>query len=458
MSDYRMKMPDLGEGVVEAELVSWYVGVGDTVTTETPIAEIVTDKASVEVNAPVDGVIIALLVDEGAIVTVGSDLLSIEHVGPGAAASAEPTGGGVDSRPERHEPFMPADGPDRLPARATSIEGSDDALRNSATSERSSAPTVQNEGTPHASTRPTPPQRGIAAVVDSSGVVLPQRALAAPTVRRRAREFEVDLGSVRGSGPGGRVLMTDLEEHQERAAVPALHRRPDQTEEIRGVRRTIAQRLSTSWQAPHITYVDSVDITELETLRGSINDELEGTGRHVTLLPFFARAIVMACVDHPKINSTYDADAGILRTYGAVHLGIATQTDRGLLVPVISDADQRSLFKLTDEIRDLVEACRDNKIDRQKLTGSTITLTSLGALGGIMNTPILNAPEVAIVGINKVQVKPQWNGSSFIPRSVLNLSSSFDHRIIDGWDAARFVQRVKHLLEAPGLLTLGWTR
>jgi 2-oxoisovalerate dehydrogenase E2 component (dihydrolipoyl transacylase) len=252
--------------------------------------------------------------------------------------------------------------------------------------------------------------------------------------------------------------MKDVEEHHDRATVPALHRRPDETEEIRGVRRTIAHRLSTSWQAPHITYVDSVDITELETLRGAINEELDGTGRRVTLLPFLARAVVIACVDHPKINSTYDADIGILRTYGAVHLGMATQTDRGLLVPVINDADQRSLFELADEIRDLAQACRDNTVDRQQLTGSTITLTSLGALGGIMNTPILNVPEVAIVGVNKVQVKAQWNGTSFVPRSVLNLSSSFDHRIIDGWDAARFVQRVKHLVETPALLTLGWMR
>jgi 2-oxoisovalerate dehydrogenase E2 component (dihydrolipoyl transacylase) len=444
MSDYRMKMPDLGEGVVEAELVSWYVGVGDEVTTETLLAEIMTDKATVEVNAPVNGVITALLVEAGATVTVGSDLVSIEQAGLGTAESRAPTASGLYSQSEQGEPFVPRD---QRPESSAGIGGSDDASGGPPSSDRWDVRVVPDEGTPHGRV-----------AVDASDVVPAQHAQAAPTIRRRARELGVDLGSVRGSGPGGRVLMTDLDGRQERDTTSVLPRRPDESEEIRGVRRIIAQRLSVAWQAPHITYVESVDITELETLRGSINDELEGTGRRVTLLPFFARAIVMACIDHPKINSTYDAEAGILRTFGAVHLGMATQTDRGLLVPVISDADQRSLFNLTDEIRDLAQACRDNKIDRQKLAGSTITLTSLGALGGIMNTPILNAPEVAIVGVNKVQITPQWNGSSFVPRSVLNLSSSFDHRIIDGWDAARFVQRVKGLLEAPGLLTLGWTR
>jgi 2-oxoisovalerate dehydrogenase E2 component (dihydrolipoyl transacylase) len=456
MSEYRMKMPDLGEGVVEAELVTWYVRVGDEVTSETQIAEVLTDKASVDVSAPVHGVISALLVDAGAIITVGSDLLIIERDGHSEAASR-------DLKDEQLQidadmPSMHADEllPDHSPGvkhKAQTGTPHESAMAESATtSTLRSAPTRPAPAT----TRRPEPSGPVG--TDSSSKQPPPRALAAPTVRRRARELDIDLGSIKGSGPRGRVLVKDLNEHQERSTVTALQRRPDEAEQIRGIRRTIAHRLTTSWQAPHITYVDSVDITELDALRVAVNEELDGTGRRTTILPFIARAVVMACVDHPKINSTYDADTEILCSHGAIHLGMATQTDRGLLVPVITDADQRSLFELTDEIRELAKACRDNTVARDRLTGSTITLTSLGALGGIMNTPILNAPEVAIVGINKMQVQPKWNGSSFVPRSTINISSSFDHRIIDGWDAARFIQRVKHLLETPALLTLGWMR
>jgi 2-oxoisovalerate dehydrogenase E2 component (dihydrolipoyl transacylase) len=216
--------------------------------------------------------------------------------------------------------------------------------------------------------------------------------------------------------------------------------------------------MTASWGAPHITYVEQVDVTELEGVRAAINHDLGPDERRLTVLPFIARSVLLACAEHPKLNATYDAASGTLHIHGAVHLGIATQTDRGLVVPVVRDADRLSLLALTQEIRALADAARQGNADREQLTGSTITITSLGPLGGIMNTPLLNAPEVAIVGVNKIEIRPMWNGSSFVPRSVMNVSASFDHRIVDGWDAAVFVQRIKQLLETPALLTLGWMR
>jgi 2-oxoisovalerate dehydrogenase E2 component (dihydrolipoyl transacylase) len=216
--------------------------------------------------------------------------------------------------------------------------------------------------------------------------------------------------------------------------------------------------MTASWSAPHITYVEQVDVTELEGLRGAINHDLGPGERRVTILPFIARSVLLACADHPRLNATYDAKSGTLHIHGAVRLGIATQTDRGLVVPVVRDADRLSLLALAQEIHTLAEAVRAGNADREQLVGSTITITSLGSLGGIMNTPILNAPEVAVVGVNKIEIRPVWDGSSFAPRSVMNISASFDHRIIDGWDAAVFVQRIKQLLETPALMTLGWMR
>jgi len=263
---------------------------------------------------------------------------------------------------------------------------------------------------------------------------------------------------VTGTGPDGRIVLDDVEGHGTQAARPSPRRRPDQAEQLRGTRRIIAERMTASWGAPHITYVEQVDVTELEGVRAAINHDLGPDVRRLTVLPFIARSVLLACAEHPKLNATYDATSGTLQIHGAVHLGIATQTDRGLVVPVVRDADRLSLLALTQEIRALADAARQGNADREQLTGSTITITSLGPLGGIMNTPLLNAPEVAVVGVNKIEIRPMWNGSSFVPRSVMNVSASFDHRIIDGWDAAVFVQRIRQLLETPALLTLGWMR
>ncbi len=418
-------MPDLGEGVVEAELVKWLVHVGERVTTDSQIAEVMTDKASVEVSAPVAGTVTDLLVGEGSVVAVGSDLITFE------------------GDPAISPPITPLESP----TQHRGISRREIALPDPAATEPAEIPRNDPEPLTSAADRPASSNGGSAS-----------RPLAVPTVRRRARELGIDLRSVTGTGPGGRIMLEDVEGRSTQATRPSLPRRPDQTERLRGTRRTIAQRMTASWSAPHITYVEHVDITELEALRAAINHDLGPNERRVTVLPFIARSVLLACVDHPKLNSTYDAQSGTLHIHGAVHLGIATQTDRGLVVPVVRDADRLSLLALTQEIRALADAARKGNADREQLVGSTITITSLGSLGGIINTPILNAPEVAIVGVNKIEIRPMWNGSSFVPRSVMNVSASFDHRIIDGWDAAVFVQRIKQLLESPALLTLGWMR
>lgn len=414
MTSTTMKMPDLGEGVVEAELVAWLVSEGDAVTTQTPIAEVQTDKASVEISAPANGVVTAILAEAGGIVTVGSEILTIE-LAPGAALDPEPAPATVEPAP--------------------------------------TSPAVEPE--PRAEPAPSPSPQPPA---DERSAGVGPRPIAAPAVRRVAKERGVDLQAVAGSGPGGRILHEDLEVHDAGPGAPVPARRPDAVEQLRGVRRTISQRLTTSWATPHITLVDEVDVTELEALRAVLGGELADAEVRVTPLTFIARAVALACGDHPRCNATFDPQTETLTTHGAVHLGVATQTDRGLMVPVVRDADRLSLTGTAREIRAAADAARGGTASREQLGGSTITISSLGALGGLMNTPILNAPEVAIVGVNKMRTEPVWDGSAFVPRQVVHLSASFDHRVVDGWDAAVFVQRIKELLETPALLTLGWAR
>jgi 2-oxoisovalerate dehydrogenase E2 component (dihydrolipoyl transacylase) len=425
MTIHKMKMPDLGEGVVEAELAKWLVHVGERVTTDSQIAEVMTDKAAIEVSAPVAGTVRDLLAAEGSVIAVGSDLITIEDDSAISPAAEPPASPAQDPALLRREIVSSG----RATTEAAEIPPGDPDLLASAARQPSSSPGWSGP-----------------------------RPLAAPTVRRRARELGVDLRSVTGSGPAERILLDDVERHSSPATRPSRSRQPDQTEPLRGTRRIIAERMTASWSAPHITYVEQVDVTELEGLRAAINYDLGPSERRVTILPFIARSVLLACADHPRLNATYDAKSGTLHIHGAVRLGIATQTDRGLVVPVVRDADRLSLLALAQEIHTLAEAVRAGNADREQLVGSTITITSLGSLGGIMNTPILNAPEVAVVGVNKIEIRPVWDGSSFAPRSVMNISASFDHRIIDGWDAAVFVQRIKQLLETPALMTLGWMR
>jgi 2-oxoisovalerate dehydrogenase E2 component (dihydrolipoyl transacylase) len=401
VSVFEMKLPDLGEGVAEAEIVSWMVEVGDEVTPDSALAEVLTDKATIEVVSPVTGMVVVLHGEPGDVLAVGSNLVDIETEddAPGSRPTAA-TG----------SPSVPA--PDARPASPSEAEAETETER----------------------TR----KRGA-------------RVTAAPAVRKRAADLGIDLGTLSGTGPGGRVVHADLDRRLaggsssagRRHVAPSDDRR---VEPVRGVRRKIAGRLSAAWtETPHITYVEAVDVTQLEALRAELNRD--GDEVRLTLLPFLVRAITAACREQPRLNAHYDHAAETLTVVDAVHAGIATQTGQGLMVPVVRHAETRHLRDLAAEIGRVTDAARNGRASRDELSGSTITITSLGALGGLATTPILNPPEVAIVGVNKMEVRPVWRDGAFQPRQVLNL-----HRMVDGSDAATFVQRIKSLMEIPALL------
>lgn len=413
-----MKLPDVGEGVAEAELVDWLVAVGDRVTPDTVIAEVLTDKATVEVSAPVAGEVVALHGEPGDVLAVGGNLIGIE-TGEGTPPEQADQPSGVDYAGSDREPDSIAPVANHAPEVVSTPAGS------------------------------PPPTGG--------------RPTAAPAVRQRATDLGLDLGTIAGSGRDHRVLHADLDRElrgaggagPRRSADPLMAAAPDagHSVPVRGIRRQIAHRLSAAWRdIPHITYVDDVDVTELEQLRAELNTESDEHGVRLTILPFLARAMVIALRDQPGINARYDHSSETLTTFDAVHIGIATQTDDGLSVAVVRHCERRGVWGLATEIGRVTTAARDRSATRDELTGSTITITSLGALGGVATTPIINPPEVAIVGVNKMEIRAMWRDGSFQPRQMMNLSSSFDHRMVDGWDAATFVQRIKRLLEAPALL------
>ncbi|BAN02106.1 dihydrolipoamide acetyltransferase family protein [Ilumatobacter coccineus] len=419
MSRFEMRLPDVGEGVAEAEIVEWFVAVGDRVTPDTVVAEVLTDKATVEVSAPVDGVVAELHGEPGDVLAVGGDLIAIDTDTPGNAEAGSEPG---------HASSAGGDTPGPMPNDTASDTASGTAVE---------APVPAR-----------PPG---------------ERAAAAPAVRARATSLGIDLSSIAGTGPDGRVVHGDLDQELLRridastggqpAARPAPATSDGVSTPVRGLRRRIAERLSAAWNdIPHITYVDDVDVTEVERLRRELNDRPTNDGVHLTLLPFLARALVLAVADQPRLNAHYDHASETLTTFAAVHIGIATQTDDGLLVPVVRHGESLGLRNMASEIGRVTAAAREGSARREELGGSTITVTSLGALGGLVTTPIINPPEVAIIGVNKIETRPVWRDGTVQPRQVMNLSSSFDHRMVDGWDAATFVQRIKALLETPALL------
>jgi 2-oxoisovalerate dehydrogenase E2 component (dihydrolipoyl transacylase) len=431
-----VKVPDVGEGVAEAELVEWHVAVGDFVAADQPLADVMTDKATVEIPSPVDGTVAWMAGEPGDVLAVGSELVRITTEPPRTGDDAPaPVDAEAQSAPTPPVPREPDD--DRVAKPA------------------GSASEPEGETTEAAAPSTTSP--------------LPERPRAAPAVRLRALEAGIDLRLVAGTGPAGRVTHTDLDAYL--AATddgarpgPAPIVADDGVEERKliGLRRRIAQRMAeANAHVPHITYVEEVDLTLLQQLRASINADSETDGRQpkLTLLPFLVAALVHAVRAHPQCNARFDdreADGtGVLHVHRGVHVGIATQTPNGLMVPVLRHAETRDLFATADEIERLAAAARDGTATAAELTGSTITITSLGALGGLVTTPIVNRPEVAIVGVNKLQVRPVWDGAAFAPRTMMNLSSSFDHRIVDGWDAAQFVRHIKRHLEAPAALLMG---
>ena len=437
MGVYHVRLPDVGEGVAEAELVSWLVAVGDVVTQESALAEVLTDKATVEISSPVEGTVVYLTGTEGEIMAIGTEFVGIEIEGdaPESRASKQ-SAPAVAAAPD--EPVVSTDPEVAIPEPVT---------------EPSTEPAAAEPRTEPAAEPAAAEPLGIAPAAPTAP--LHGRAVAAPAVRRRAAELGVDLSTVAGSGPEGRVSHSDLD----RVVVGTGGRPPAffgaggvRETPIIGLRRRISQRMSEAWSdIPHITYVDEIDATELETLRKALNQQRPG-GPRLTMLPFIAQAIVLACADNPECNAHFDSAGGVVTEFAAVHIGVATQTPGGLVVPVLRNAESRSLWNSAAEISRLAAAAREGKATGEELSGSTITITSLGAMGGVMTTPIINRPEVAIVGVNAMQIRPVWRDGAFVPRSMFNLSSSFDHRIVDGWVAATFVQRIKALLETPALL------
>jgi len=423
-----IKMPDVGEGVAEAEIVEWTVKVGDLVKEDQVVAAVMTDKATVEIPTPVAGSVLALGGAVGDVLAVGAELIRIDA--PGLPDSLPPA-----APKSRQEPPEPAPPPRVKPEPAEPAEP------------EPAARSPQAEPAPRA----PEPQRGAPRPVG-------EKPLASPAVRLRAREAGVDLRFVRGSGPAGRVTHMDLDATIARPPEPSkpsgrAANNSVETIKVAGLRRRIAENMAESARrVAHFSYVEENDVTALEELRASLNARATEERPKLTLLPFLMLAIVKAVAEFPQVNAHYDDENDVITRFGAVHLGVATQTPNGLMVPVVRHAETLGLYQCAREMRRVSEAARQGVAAREELSGSTITLTSLGALGGVASTPIVNRPEVAIVGVNKIVVRPVWRDGGFVPRKVMNLSSSFDHRVVDGYDAATFIQRVRALIEAPAAL------
>ena len=428
MAEHVIKLPDVGEGVAEAELVEWHVKVGDLVREDAVLAAVMTDKATVEIPSPTDGEVVWLGAEIGDTVAVGAPLIRLK------------VAGGADSGAGKAQAQKPAmdDGQDEAPLADGMAEEGETVLPPLA-KPATAAPVKA------ASAKPATPVEG-------------EKPLAAPAVRLRAKEAGVDLRQVSGSGPAGRITHEDLDAFltagPHAAGAPGLARDNSVTDiKVVGLRRRIAEKMSLAKsRIPHITYVEEIDVGAVEDLRAALNKGKRSDQPKLTLLPFLMRAMVKAIAEQPAINALFDDEAGVIHQHGGVHIGIATQTPSGLVVPVVRHAEARDIWACGAELNRLAEAARAGTATREELSGSTITITSLGAIGGIVTTPVINHPEVAIVGVNKIMVRPVWDGTQFIPRKMMNLSSSFDHRVVDGWDAAVFIQRVKALLETPAMI------
>jgi 2-oxoisovalerate dehydrogenase E2 component (dihydrolipoyl transacylase) len=436
MGRYVFKLPDVGEGVAEAEIVSWHVKVGATVAEDDPLVDVMTDKATVEIPAPKAGRVLATTGNPGDKVRVGAELVVIE----------------VDGEGETPAPEKPA-----VPKSVT--PGSTAAAAKSsapaATAPKRSAPAASE---PVEQPSEPPPKRPEPSPATRPG----NKPLASPAVRRRAYELGIPLQFIRGTGPGGRISHSDLDGYIASgagAAVAPAHAsaraRRDGIEEIKiiGLRRRIAERMQESKRRiPHYSYVEELDVTALEELRGDLNARYAAKRPRLTLLPFLVAALAHSVPRFPQVNALFDDEAGIVRRHAALHVGIATQTAQGLMVPVLRHAEALDLWAVATEITRLAAAAREGKATREELTDSTITITSLGPIGGIVSTPVINHPEVAIIGVNRIVERPVVRGGAIAIRKMMNLSCSFDHRVVDGWDAAEFVQDLKALLERPALL------
>ncbi|KXK69328.1 branched-chain alpha-keto acid dehydrogenase subunit E2 [Pseudomonas monteilii] len=425
MGTHVIKMPDIGEGIAQVELVEWFVKVGDMIAEDQVVADVMTDKATVEIPSPVSGKVLALGGQPGEVMAVGSELIRIE---------VEGSGNHVDV------PTKDVQKPEQVEAPAAPV---------------AAKPEPQKEARPAACQAP---------VNHEAAPIVPRqpgdKPLASPAVRKRALDAGIELRYVHGSGPAGRILHEDLDAfmskpHSAGGQAPSGYAKRTDSEQVPviGLRRKIAQRMQDAKRrVAHFSYVEEIDVTALEALRQQLNSKHGDSRGKLTLLPFLVRALVVALRDFPQINAIYDDEAQVITRHGAVHVGIATQGDNGLMVPVLRHAEAGSLWSNAGEISRLANAARNNKASRDELSGSTITLTSLGALGGIVSTPVVNTPEVAIVGVNRMVERPVVIDGQIVVRKMMNLSSSFDHRVVDGMDAALFIQAVRGLLEQPACL------
>ena len=417
MGKFVFKLPDIGEGIAEAEIVAWHVAVGDRIEEDQPLADMMTDKATVELESPVAGIVTAVAGEAGDVIAIGSMLVEIRTETEGDAADEVREQGKAE--PEAVSAPEPSPPPQMQPAK-NMVE---------------------------------------VVPVQSNAAVEPetmQKTTASPAVRARARDLGVDLNDVKASG--GHIRHADLDAYlnygagQGYRAPGGSAKRVDETIKVIGMRRRIAENMAASKRhIPHFSYVEEFDVTAIEGMRADLNAN-RGNRPKLTMLPFLIVAICKALPDFPMINARYDDEAGVVTRHGSVHLGMATQTDAGLVVPVIRDAQDRNVWQLAQEIVRLAGAVRNGSAKSEELSGSTLTITSLGPLGGIATTPVINRPEVAIIGPNKIVERPMFVGDTIEARKLMNLSISCDHRVVDGWDAASFVQAVKKLIETPVLL------
>ena len=423
MGNFVFKLPDIGEGVVEGEVVQWHVSVGDSVSEDDPIVDVMTDKATVTIPSPVSGVISSLSGDVGDMIAVGSSLMEIDSEGEVGSTAAEEN--------QQQEPVSDPD-PPKAP-------------------EPAPAPKA-----PEPAPAPKAPEPKPSQVQTQTG-----RVLASPAVRKRARENDVDLSNVRGSGPAGRIRHADLDAFI--AAGGAVSGAPPMAYSLKrtevtpvkvvGLRRKISEQMSLSKsRIPHFSYFEEVDITELENLRQILNSTRDETQPKLTYLPFIMLALAKIMPDHPECNAHFDDETGVVNRNAAVNLGIATQTDRGLYVPVVKHVESMDIWKTAAEMQRVSGSARDGSASLDELTGSTFTITSLGREGGLGATPIINHPEVAILGVHKAREMPVARNGAVVIRRIMNLSSAFDHRVVDGADGASLIQHLKRMLENPALI------
>ena len=434
MARFVFKLPDVGEGIAEVEVVQWHVAVGATVTEDDPLVDVMTDKATVEIPSPRNGRILAITGSPGDKVRVGAELVILETDGGGEASPPDEAILTQAVAPSSAVPASPS------PASSAASDVAAPA----------EPPAVQTSARPTAAFVPHPTA---------------ETPMASPAVRQRAHDLGIALQFIPGTGPGGRIRHADVDAYiasGSRATRPVPQSmarvRLEAIEEIKiiGLRRRIAERMQESKRRiPHYSYVEELDVTALEQLRAHLNARHSPDRPRLTVLPFLIGALVRAIPRFPQVNALFDDEAGIVRRHAAVHIGIATQTTEGLMVPVLRHAEAMDLWQAASEITRLSAATREGKATRDELSGSTITITSLGALGGIVTTPVINYPEVAIIGVNRIVERPVVRDGQIVTRKIMNLSTSFDHRVVDGWDAARFVQDLKEMLEQPATLFVG---